>query len=134
MKTKLISLFAVLAILVTFAPVVPAQVGGNDWTAVSGGPWTITRDDGTKFSYSLNYSPASVTRDSDGWTGITIDMVYTDSTPTKFFHQRINCQTHQYTIAMFNISVTPAVLGTISEIRNIKPNTAGPAVEAIVCR
>src|ERR1700676_1068568 len=111
MKTKLISLFAILVILGTFRPTVPAQVGGNDWTPLSGGPWTITRADGTKFSYSLNYSPASITRDSDGWIAITIDMVYTDSTPTAFYINRITCQTHQYTFAKFDISTTPATLG-----------------------
>lgn len=135
MKTKLISLFAILAILVTFTPTVSAQVGGNDWTAVPGGTWTITPADGkAPFSYSLNYSPASVTRDSDGWVGITFDMVYTDSTPTAYYHNRINCQTHQYTFAKFDISTTPATLGTVSVVKDIQPNTAGKAVEAIACR
>ena len=127
MKKFLLALTLALASFTT-----TAQVGGNDWTPVGNG-FTITRPDGTSFGYKINYSPASVTRNGD-WTNVVFDMVLDDKSPTRFYRNRINCKTNQYTFAIFDISVTPAKLSEDSDVRNIQPNTAGTAMEAIVCR
>jgi hypothetical protein len=109
-----------------------AQVGGNDWTPLGNG-FTITRPDGTSFHYRLNYSPASVTRDGD-WVNVIFDMVLDDNSPTRFYRNRVNCKTNQYTYAIFDTSVTPARLSEDSDVRPIKPNSAGTAMVAILCK
>ena len=128
MKLKLFLLFAILALAIS----VVAQVGGNDWTAVSGGTFTVTRADQTTWTYSLYYSPSSITRSGDIRT-VTYESI-TVGSPTNFYVNNMNCRTHQYTFAKYDTSITPATLTAPSEWKDIQPNTAGATIEPIVCR
>lgn len=128
MKMKSFLLVAIVALIASFAA---AQVGGNDYT-FAGGPFTITRPDNTTWTYSIYYSPSSLTRSGDIVT-FTYETI-TSGSPTNFYENHVNCQTRQYTVAKYNTSVTPAVLSAPSEWRDIQPNTAGATLQPIVCR
>lgn len=123
--------FLLVAIVAVLSLAAVAQVGGNDYT-FAGGPFTIHKTDGTTWTYSIYYSPSSVTRNGDVVT-VTYETI-TSGSPTNFYQNVINCTTQQYTFAKYDTSVSPAVLGDASEWKNIQPNTAGPALTAIVCK
>jgi hypothetical protein len=130
MRSKLIVILVAVAALASSAV---AQVGGNDWTQL-GGVWTFTPTDGrAPYQYRILYSPSATTRDGDT-VSITTDMVRQDGTATKFFRYRLNCRTHEYTFALYDISVTPASLGNFSATKTILPDSPGALVEPLVCK
>jgi hypothetical protein len=123
-----------LLMLALLGTVAVAQVGGNDWTTIGGREFTFTPTDGrAPYNYRLFYSPSATTRDGDVVTIIT-DTVRTDGTPIKFFQYRLNCRTHEYTFAQYDISVTPAVLGKFSVTKTLLPNSPGALVEPLICK
>jgi hypothetical protein len=131
MKLKLFSLVAIIAGLAFGSAM--AQVGRNDWTAVSGGTFTVTRPDNTTWTYSIYYSPSSLTRSGDIVT-FKYETVTAGSGVTSFYQNDVNCVTRQYTFAKFDTSVTPATLSAPSVWKDIQPNTAGSTLQPIVCR
>jgi hypothetical protein len=133
MKLKSLLLFATMALMLAFVREASAQVGGNDWTATNGKTWNQTWKDGTKHSFSILYSPSTVSRNGDV-VSVTIDTVYTDSTPITFFKIQLNCRTHQHKFATYDTSNNPATLGPTSAWVDNEPNSAAPVVEAIVCK
>lgn len=93
-----------------------------DWTQV-GASYTKKLDDGTVWNYATYYSPSSVVRNGSV-VSVTIETV--NSSATKVFFDELNCTTHQYRIA-------PAGT-TLSELRDVQPNTLGTDLIALLCR
>jgi len=128
MKTRFAALVILMLSLAAFA-----QVGGNDWTALTGQSWTATWVDGTTHTRTLYYSPSTVTRSGD-IIDVTLDTVFSDSTPTKFYQLQLNCSTNQYTFAEYDVTVTPARLGERSAWKDFQPNSPAPAAKAVLCK
>lgn len=127
-KFGLTLIFLVLTIASVFA-----QVGGNDWTPITGQSFTSTYPDGSTHTRTLNYSPSTLKRSGDIGS-VTLDTVFTDNKPTVFYQVQINCRTHQYTFAAYDLTTNPATLLPASEWKNPQPNSPFPATEAIVCK
>ncbi len=128
MKTKL---FLLLAVLAVSAVAQVAQV--KDWRALTGQTFTSKWDDGTVHTRTVYYSPSTLKRDGEIAT-VAIETIFSDNTPTKYYQIQLNCRTHQYTFAEFDVSVTPAKLSEVSEWRNYQANSPAPAAEAVVCK
>jgi len=126
-RTIALLIFAVLAVAAS------AQVGGNDWTALTGQSWTATWVDGTTHTRTLFYSPSTVTRSGD-IIDVTLDTVFSDNTPTKFYQLQLNCRTNQYTFAEYDVTVSPARLGERSMWKDFQPNSPAPAAKAVLCK
>lgn len=109
-----------------------AQIGGNDWTPLYSGTFTITHDDGTKIEYRVNYSPSSITRDAVS-VSVIYDAVFVDNRPTNFVRDRFYCGAQKYTYTVFDVSTTPPTEGPVSESKDIQPDSVGSMLAAVVC-
>lgn len=129
---KLLLLFANVAMLAASVPASSAQVGGNDWEP-TGITSHVTWTDGTVHQYKILYSPATVTHNGQV-VSVTVDMVYTDSSPIVFFEEQVNCaaQTHQG--ARYDISSDPAKLGAFSGWAAMSPGTVGALLGTFFCK
>jgi hypothetical protein len=117
MKKALIAIFAALTIASAVAQI-------NDWKPTTGQQYSHVFADGNKHFYSILYSPSTFTRTGD-IVNVTIETPYTDNTPTSFFVENLNCRTRQYNYAVYDTDTNPPTLGSVSDWKDIQPNTSG---------
>ena len=127
---KLSKIFSAAAVLLTLFVGIGFSQLANDWKPTTGQTWTAPSNGQ---SYTMLYSPSSVRR-VGAVVSSDVETVFADSSLNVFYAMQYNCTTHQYTYAGYDLSVTPPVLGVVSEWKDVVPNTAGASVLPFFCR
>lgn len=127
---KLSKIFSAAAVLLTLFVGIGFSQLANDWKPTTGQTWTAPSNGQ---SYTLLYSPSSVRR-VGAVVSSDVETVFADSSLNVLYNMQYNCTTRQYTYAGYDLSVTPPVLGTVSEWKDVVPNTAGASVLPFFCR